>query len=179
MYLFVHKRLFVYQLDSSHWFRDVVDLSNPANDSEKGRVVHLHHRTHLQPGAKLRPLLSDWWRREVVESVGGAGLVWGRGLGLVGRGRRRLQGRFGCRERGRFQSGFRGGGGRRLEGLSGRQQHGRLDERPVRGVFAGRWRLKGGFIWDGQRWQFRTGYCQRRPFGSRFCSTKHMTHIFK
>lgn len=161
----------MYQLDSSHCFRDVVDLSNPANDSEKGRVIHLHHRPHLQPGARLRPLLSDRWRREVVEAVGGAWLFGGRGLWVGGW----EQSRFGCGEWRRSQSCFRAGGGRRLQGSSGRLQHRGLDQRMRRRHRA--W-LRGRFTEDRQQRHFRerfgTRYSQRRPLGSTFCSTKHL-----
>ncbi len=167
----------MYQLDSSHWFRDVVDLSNPANDSEKGRVIHLHHRPHLQPGRRLRPLLSDRWRREVVEAVGGAWLAGGRGQGRGLWAGGREQSWFGCGEWRRSQSCFRAGGGRRLQGSSGRLQHRGLDQRTCR---RHRGRLRGRFTGGRQQRHFRerfgTRYSQRRPLRSTFCTTKHMIH---
>ncbi len=170
----------MYQLDSSHWFRDVVDLSNPANDSEKGRVIHLHHRPHLQPEARLRPLLSGRWRREVVEAVGGAWLVGGRGQGRGLWAGGREQSRFGCGEWRRSQSCFRTGGGRRLQGSSGRLQHRGLDQRMLgrrRGRLSGdRGRLRGCFTGDRQlrhfRERFGTRYSHRRPLRSTFCTKK-------
>lgn len=138
-------QLLPHQFNSCNLLWNPTNPTNPADNSEKWRVVHLHHRSHLQlalwccPSILPNSVAAVWWPqcwRQVQQTVNVLQLrirEWRQAGGFGGRERRQgLAGGFlGWQRRwtqclfGRGHQGYLGSGGRRRcwQGFSGRRYH--------------------------------------------------------